>query len=152
MLSGFCPPGFGVLLCSLVLGCRYTLLTTGPCSQSWPCMLYKMFLKMCMLSCIQAHKMCMLSCVCFIRSSGVTRCTLLMVLYLDHMCQCWLHAVLWSHNGTLMHRLAAEPRSATRFFYSPLGVPLERSCYYNPVFDGVGLAGFKSRANDFLFD
>ena len=50
------------------------------------------------------------SCVCFIRS-GVTRCTLLMVLYLDHMCQCGLLSVIWSHIGTLMHRLAAEPRS-----------------------------------------
>ena len=50
------------------------------------------------------------SCVCFIRS-GVTQCTLLLVLYLDHMCQCWLHTVLWSHIGTLMHRLAAEPCS-----------------------------------------
>ena len=48
------------------------------------------------------------SCVCFIRS-GVTKCTLLMVLYLDRMCQRGLHAVLWSHIGTLMHRLAAEP-------------------------------------------
>ena len=47
------------------------------------------------------------SCVCFIRS-GVTRCTLLMVFYLDRMCQCGLHAVLWSHIGTLRHRLAAE--------------------------------------------
>ena len=44
------------------------------------------------------------SCVCFIRS-GVNRCTLLMVLFLDRMCQCGLHAVLWSHIGTLMHRL-----------------------------------------------
>ena len=50
------------------------------------------------------------SCVCFIRS-GVTRCTLLMVLYLDRMCLCGLHAMLWSHIGTLMHRLAAEPCS-----------------------------------------
>ena len=31
--------------------------------------------------------------VCFI-TSGVTRSTLLMVLYLDHMSQCGLHAVL----------------------------------------------------------
>ena len=44
-------------------------------------------------------------------TSGLTRCTLLMVLYLDYMCQCGLHAVLWSHIGTLMHGLAAEPRS-----------------------------------------
>ena len=47
------------------------------------------------------------SCVCFIRS-GVTRCTLLMLLYLDRMCQRWLLAVLWSNIGTIMHRLAAE--------------------------------------------
>ena len=32
-----------------------------------------------------------------------------MVLYLDRMCQRWLQAVLWSHIGTLMHCLAAEP-------------------------------------------
>ena len=39
------------------------------------------------------------------------RGTLLTVLYLDRMCQCVLHAVLWSHIGTLMHLLAAEPHS-----------------------------------------
>ena len=47
------------------------------------------------------------SIVFFIRS-GVKLCNLLMVLYLDRMCQCGLDAVLWSHIGTLMHRLAAE--------------------------------------------
>ena len=50
------------------------------------------------------------SCVCFIRS-GVTQCTLLVVVYLDCMCQRKLHAVIWSHVGTLMHHLAAEPCS-----------------------------------------
>ena len=63
------------------------------------------------------------SIVCFIRS-GVKRCTLLIVLYLDRMCQCGLDAVFWSHIGALMHRLAAEPCS-TEDFYSPLGVPVE---------------------------
>ena len=43
---------------------------------------------------------------CFI-SSGVTRCTLLMVLYLDGMRQCGLHAVLWSYIGTIIRLLAA---------------------------------------------
>ena len=57
--------------------------------------------------------------VCFLRS-GVTRCTLLMMLSLDHMCQCELHAVLWSYIGTLMHLLALD-------IYSPLSVPLDRS-------------------------
>ena len=57
------------------------------------------------------------SVVCFIRS-GVKRSTLLMVLYQDRMCQCGLHAVLWSHIGTLMHRLAAEPRSRAGLLFS----------------------------------
>ena len=56
------------------------------------------------------------SCVCFIRS-GVTLCTLFMVLSLDRMCQRGLHAVLWSHIGTLMHRLAAEPCSTARLLF-----------------------------------
>ena len=56
------------------------------------------------------------SCVFFIRS-GATRCTILMVLYLDHMCQCVLHAVLWSHIGPLMHRLSAEPRSTAGLLF-----------------------------------
>ena len=91
-------------------------------------------------------------CVCFIRS-GVTRFTLLMVLYLDRTCQCRLHAVLWSHIGTLMHRLAAEPcstgltelpESISRTFI-PFSVSLWNDLA-NPVFDGVGLVGFKRRA------
>ena len=34
-----------------------------------------------------------------------------MVLYLCHMCQYGLHAVIWSHICILMSLLAAEPRS-----------------------------------------
>ena len=56
------------------------------------------------------------SCVCFIRS-GVTRCTLLMVLSLDRMCQRELHDVLWLHIGTLMHSLAAEPCSTAGLLF-----------------------------------
>ena len=55
-------------------------------------------------------------CVCFIRSN-VTQCTLLMVLYLDRTCQCGLHTVLWSHIGSLMHRLAAEPCSTAGLLF-----------------------------------
>ena len=43
--------------------------------------------------------------------SGVTRCTLLMVLYLDSMCQCGILAVLLSHIGIFMRQLATEPHS-----------------------------------------
>ena len=81
--------------------------------------------------------------------SGVIWCTLLMVLYLDHTWQCGLHMVLWSHIGTLMHRLAAEPRKYSRTFI-PLSVSLW-DYLANPAFDGVGLTGFKSRANAFFF-
>ena len=42
--------------------------------------------------------------------SGVSRCTLLMVLYLFRMCQSGLHKMLGSHVGILMRLLAAEPR------------------------------------------
>ena len=63
-----------------------------------------------------------------------------MVLYLDRVCQRGLHAVLWSHIGTLMHRLAAEPCSTA-------GLLSLWNDLANAVFDGVGLAGFKSRAN-----
>ena len=56
------------------------------------------------------------SCVCFIRY-GVTRCTLLIMLYLDRVCQCGLHAVFWPHIGTLMHRLAVEPRSTAGLLF-----------------------------------
>ena len=67
-----------------------------------------------------------LSCVCFIRS-GVTRCTLLMVISLDRMCQRWLHAVLWLHIGTLMHSPTAEPCSTAGLlfpFRCPFGMIL----------------------------
>ena len=64
--------------------------------------------------------------VCFIRS-GVTQCSLLMVLSLDCMCQRGLYAVLWSHIGTLMHCLAAEPCTTAGLlfpFRSPSGTIL----------------------------
>ena len=55
----------------------------------------------------------------FCISSGTTRCTRLMVLNLDCMCQCWLRAVPWSHIGVLIRRLAAEPpRTAGLLFTS----------------------------------
>ena len=83
------------------------------------------------------------SCVCFIRS-GVTWYTLLMVLSLDRMSQRGLHAVLWSHIGALI-----PPRCRT-LQYSRTFIPFSVSLWNdlaNPVFDGVGQAGFKSRVN-----
>ena len=52
------------------------------------------------------------------------------------------------HIGTLMHRLAAEPRSTAGVLFA-LSVSIwnDRA---NQVFDGGGLAGFKNSANAFL--
>ena len=62
--------------------------------------------------------------LCMLYKIRCTRCTLLMVLYLDRMCQCWLHAVLWLHIGTLLHRLAAEHRSTAGFLFPSQCPPL----------------------------
>ena len=65
---------------------------------------------------------------------------------LGRMCQCGLHAVLWSHIGILISLLTAEPPcTAGPLFHS---VSLWNNLA-DPVFDGVGLAGFKSRVNVF---
>ena len=85
------------------------------------------------------------SCVCFIRS-GVTRCTLLMVLYLDHMCQCGCIFV----SPLVAHRYTYAPSRCRTSQYSRTFIPLSVSLFNgltNTEFDGVGLAGFKSRAN-----
>ena len=58
--------------------------------------------------------------LCILYKIRCNRCTLIMVLYLDHMCQCGLHAVLWSHIGTLIHRLAAERRSTAGLLFPSL--------------------------------
>ena len=86
------------------------------------------------------------SCVCFIRSF-VTRRTLLMVLYLDRMCQCGLHAVLWSHIGTLIHRLAAEPCSTAGLLFPsrcPSGTILLTRIRW------CGIGGFKEQGQGFF--
>ena len=56
-------------------------------------------------------------CMLYSIRSGVTKCTPLKMLYLDRMCQCGLHAVLWSHVGMLMRRLSAEPRSTAGILF-----------------------------------
>ena len=63
------------------------------------------------------------------------------------MCQCGLHAVHWSHISILIRLLAAEPPSTTGLL--SLSVTLWNDLA-DPVFDGVGLAVFKSRVNALL--
>ena len=103
MLSGFCHARLGVVFCSVVIGSRYTPCTTDRVASgaSFPTGEGETVLIV---------DLC-LNCVCSI-GSGITRCSLFMVLYLGRMCQCGLHAVLWSHIGILIRFLAIEPRSS----------------------------------------
>ena len=64
------------------------------------------------------------------------------------MCQRVLLVVLWLLIGTRL-RLIAAGILRTAEPCAPLGVSFKRS-YSDPVFDGVGLEGFKRRANIFL--
>ena len=100
MLSGLCPAHFGVLFCSVVAAAD-TYLNLLDCAQGCPVSNWD-----CVLLIVDPWQYC----VCCIRS-GVSRCTLLMVLCLDRKCQVGLHAVLWLHIGILMCCLAADPRS-----------------------------------------
>ena len=74
--------------------------------------------------------------ICCTRSA-VTRYTLFMVLDLSRMCQWCLHAVLWSHIGTLMRLLAAEPRSP-QYFYSYISISVGRSWWPRTPWCGTG--------------
>ena len=73
----------------------------------------------------------------------------LMMRYLDRICQCMLHAVPWSHIGILTVGATPLQNRAYRGTFVPLSVSLGNGLA-DPVFDGVGLAGFKRRDNAFL--
>ena len=117
MINSFLLDAFGVLSCqfrSIILqsGARLPIHTLNYWTSSQLCPVLTGGVFECEIS----HRRSVAVLLCFIRS-GVTRCTLLMVLYLDRMCQCGLHAVLWSHIGTLMHCLAAEPCSTAGLLF-----------------------------------
>ena len=113
MLSGFCPASFELLFCSAVLGCRKAPLTTGPCSQwcqffncgcvwAWPCtssicgsIMYRILYK---IKCNPMHLLYGALPVPYV-PVRVTR------IAVDNWC------TMWSHIGTLMRLLAAEPSS-----------------------------------------
>ena len=86
-------------------------------------------------------------CVCCIRPE-VTLCILAMVLDLSRIYQCGLHVVFWSHVGILICASSLQTSQYHRTFI-PLPVSLWNKLA-DPVFDGVGLTGFKSRATAFF--
>ena len=73
-----------------------------------------------------------------------------MVLYLESWTICAHVGYPLCSGHTSVHLCTAwlQNLAVQQDFYSPLDVPLEHLA--NPVFDGVELAGFKSRANAFL--
>ena len=129
MIDLFLGDAFGVLSCqfwSTVLrsGARlpiHTLIKLLDCAVSGA-----RFLTGGVFGCDIAHRRSWKSFVCFIRS-GVTRCTLLMVLYLDHMCQA---GYARCSGRTTVHLCTASQQNLAvqQNFYSPLVVPLDRSC------------------------
>ena len=107
LLLGRCVRGFVmsvlvVLFCSVVLDCRYT-----PKLIAYWTVQSVLFFNYGCVECKIAHlrsvaSLCMLYKVRCIPMHPVYGA------YLCRMCQCGLHAVLWSHIGILLRRLAAE--------------------------------------------
>ena len=122
------------------LGCRYSNKTTEPCSQWCPFFNWSVF------ECDIAHRryVAVLCMVFKIRCNPIYAPSLSCSIY--RMCQCGLHAVLWSQTCILMRLLTAESRSTA-------GLLFPSQCLCGTIMPtlysmhGVGLEGFKSRAN-----
>ena len=111
MLSGFFPGSFGVLFCRC--GGRLPIHTLNYWTVQSVVSGFK--LGVCLSAILLIVDMRQY-CVCSLKS-GVTRCTILTVLYLDRKYQCVFHAVLWLHMGILMRHLSAEPLSTALFLF-----------------------------------
>ena len=139
MLSGFCPVSFGVLFCTLVLGCRYTHLKLLGRAVSGA-----RFLTGGVFECDISH-----------RRSVAVLCVLYRIRCIPvHPLNGALPGPYVPARVTLgvlvAHRYThAQPRCRT-LQYSRTFIPFSVSLWNDlarSVFDGVGLAGFKSRAN-----
>ena len=88
-------------------------------------------------------------CACYLKLR-VIQCILWEVHCLCRMCQRLLLVVLWLRIGTLSLAHPGFRTSQYRRTFVPLSVSLWNEVG-DPVFDGVGQAGFKSRANAFCW-
>ena len=139
MLSGFCPVSFGELFCSLVLG--------------WAADTHIKLLDRA------------LSGARFL-TDGVFECDIshrlsVAVLCMLYKIRCYqVHPLKWlpgpyvparvTRGALVAHRYTYAPPRCRTLQYSITFIPFSVSLWNdlgNPVFDGVGLAGFKSRAN-----
>ena len=81
--------------------------------------------------------------------SGIIRCTLLMVLYLDHMCRAGYTRCSGRTSVHLCTR-SLQNLAVQQDFYFPLGVLLERSCC--PRIRWCGTGGFQEQGQCFFID
>ena len=102
MISLFCPARLGVLFCSVVLGSDTHLKLLDRVVSGASFLTVNVFV----FNIAYRSSICS-SIVC--KLSGVTWCTLFIVLYFCRMWQCGLLSRIWSHIGILMLLLAAEP-------------------------------------------
>ena len=109
MLSGFFPASFGLLFCSLVLGCTHLKLLDRAVSGT-------RFLTGVVFECDIAYRRSV-AVLCILYKIRCEAMHPLNGALLGPHVPGGLHAVLWSHIGTLMHRLAAEPRSTAGLLF-----------------------------------
>ena len=142
MLSGFCPACFGVLFCSLCSAAdTHVKLLDRAVSGA-------RFLTVCAFECEIAHRrsvavLCMLYKI---------RCK--PVHPLNGALPGPYVPVRVTRGALVAHRYTYAPPRCRTWQCSRTFIPLSVSLWNdlaNPVFDGMGLAGFKSRANAFLF-
>ena len=74
------------------------------------------------------------------------RCNLITVLYLGRMCRAG-YTRCSGRTWVYLFDSSLQNLAVPQYLYPHIRVPVERSC--EPLFDGAGLAGFKSRANAF---
>ena len=137
MLSGYCPVSFGVLFCSLVLGSRY-----APLLKLLDRVLSgARFLTVDVLECDTAHRQS----VAVLGMLYKIKCNPM------HTLNGALHGpVPVTRDALVVHRYTyASPRCRTSQYNRTFIVSFWNDLA-NPVFDGMGLAGVKSRANAFL--
>ena len=139
MLSGFCHASFGVLFCSLVLSAADTHLKLLDQAVSGA-----RFLTGGVFECDISH-----------RRSVAVLCMLYKIRYNPvHPFNGALPGpyvpVRVTRGALVAHRYTYAPPRCRTLHYSRTFIPFSVSLWNdlaNPVFDGVGLAGFKSRAN-----
>ena len=138
-----CPAGFGALLSSVVLSCRLTPYTTGQSCQEF------CFLAGGVLDCNLVHRRRSVAELCMLfKIESNPMHSLGGALPLPYV------PSRVTRGALVAHRHSFAPLRCRISQYCRTFVPLSVSLWNDlsdPVFDGVGLSGFKNRANAFLF-